>query len=100
MEVIYPEVKYAHKAGGMAPRPANLEAKVLAMFQNHGSTGLGEGEVHREYPYVQLANQLKDRYGVGDILWYAKPMLSMVAPAQQRDEILARADVIINGIAG
>ena len=99
MKVVYPEVKYAYKAGGMASRPANLETRVLAILQNTGSTGLGEGEVHREYPYVQLADQLKDRYGVGDILWYAKPMLSMVAPAQQRDEIVSRADVVITGLA-
>lgn len=98
MRAVLPEVLYLHKTGGMAPRHASLEGKVLGILQNTGSTGLGEGEVQREYPYVQLAQLLQERYGVEQVLWYAKPILSMVAPAEQRDEIIRRADVVITGL--
>lgn len=98
MQVVMPEVMYAYKSGGMAPRPESLEGKVIGILQNTGSTGLHEGEVHREYPYTQLANALQARYGVEKVLWFAKPMLSMVAPAEQRDRILEVADVVITGL--
>jgi hypothetical protein len=98
MRVVFPEVSYAYKSGGMAPRPDSLEGKVLGILQNHGSTGLGEGELERGYPYVQLADALTSRYGVESVVWFAKPMLSMVAPAEQRDSIVELADIIITGL--
>lgn len=98
MQVIFPEVCYRDKAGGLAPRPATLEGKVVAILQNTGSYGLGVNEVQREYPYVQLAEILQEQFGVRDVLWYGKPILSMVAPAEQRDEIVRQADVVITGL--
>lgn len=98
-QVLIPEPEvFVRTETDLSPRPDTLNGKALGILQNTGAAGLGEGQLEKEYPYVPLTEELSHRYKLSRVVWYAKPILSRVAPQRQMDALSRQADVVITGL--
>lgn len=98
MNIILPEVRYVQSTDRKARRPRSLSGLTLAILQNEGSRGEAEGQVQKQHPFAHLAELMTERFELSSIVWYAKPMKTMVAPPAQLREIAQRAHVAITGV--
>lgn len=98
MRIVLPSVTYRRAGLRLAPRPATLDGKVLGFLDGWGRRE-PDGRVGM-YPLMEaLRDLLVQRYRLAGTLWLRKPSISPPAPPAQLAELVAAADVVINGEA-
>lgn len=98
MRIVLPQPTYRSEGMRLAPRPGTLTGKVIGFLDGWGRRE--EDGSFRMYPLMEeLKNLLEERYRVAGTLWLKKPSISKPAPKEQIAELVARADVVINGEA-
>ncbi|MFQ5520669.1 MAG: hypothetical protein ACE5FK_04665 [Candidatus Methylomirabilia bacterium] len=98
MRVVVPHTIYRSEALHLAPRPAGLRGKVIGFLDGWGRRE--EDGTFRMYPLMEeLKDLLEQRCGVASAVWLKKPSISKPAPKEQIAELVAEADVVINGEA-
>lgn len=98
MKLVVPHTTYRAEGVRLAPRPPSLAGKTVGFLDGWGRRT--EDGSYAMYPLMEeLRKLLEERHGTGDVIWRKKPSISKPAPKEQIDELLTRADVIINGEA-
>jgi hypothetical protein len=76
----------------LAPRPMDLRGKKVGIIDNTKE----QGDVIAE----AMADGLRERYGVAEVIIRRKPYFSKPAPAELIDELAAQVDVAIAAVGG
>lgn len=98
MRIVLPHAIYRSEGVRLAPRPSTLTGKVIGFLDGWGRRH--EDGTFTMYPLMEeLKNLLEERDRVAGTLWLRKPSISKPAPKEQIAELVARADVVINGEA-
>ncbi|MFQ5897346.1 MAG: hypothetical protein ACE5JN_03780 [Candidatus Methylomirabilia bacterium] len=98
MRIVLPHITYRSEGIRLAPRPATLAGKVIGFLDGWGRRE--EDGSFRMYPLMEeLKELLEQRHGAAGALWLKKPSISKPAPKEQIAELVAEADVVINGEA-
>jgi hypothetical protein len=98
MRVVLPSTTFRSEGVRLARRPATLKGKVVGFLDGWGTRN--EDGSFGMYPLMAaLKDVLTERLGVADTLWMKKPSMSKPATKEQMQEMVARADVVINGEA-
>ena len=74
----------------LVPGLDSLEAKVIGIIDN--------GQSNSTSMFHELAQLIKERLGVADVLFKTKPTHMQGAPKPMMDEILNRCDAVITGL--
>jgi hypothetical protein len=98
MKVVLPHTTHRAEGIRLASRPRSLKSKTVGFLDGWGRRE--EDGSYAMYPLMaELKCLLKERYGIGEVIWLKKPSISKPAPKEQIAELVNRADVIINGEA-
>lgn len=98
MRVMLPSAKYRSEGVRLAPRPATLRGKVVGFLDGWGTRN--EDGSFGMYPLMAaLKDVLRERCGTAEALWMKKPSMSKPATKEQMADLLAHADVVVNGEA-
>ncbi len=98
MKVVLPNTTYRAEGVRLAPRPPSLRGKRVGFLDGWGRRE--EDGSYAMYPLMEeLKSLLKERHGVGEVIWLKKPSISKPAPKEQIADLLNGADVVINGEA-
>jgi len=98
MRIVLPYTMYRTAGLRLAPRPSTLTGKVIGFLDGWGRRE--EDGSFRMYPLMgELKDLLERRHQVVSALWLKKPSISKPAPKEQIAELVAKADVVINGEA-
>lgn len=98
MRIVLPHTTCRTEGVRLAPRPATLTGKVIGFLDGWGRRA--EDGSFRMYPLMEeLKELLEQRYRAAGALWLKKPSISKPAPKEQVAELVAQADVVINGEA-
>ncbi|MFQ5861257.1 MAG: hypothetical protein ACE5IG_06890 [Dehalococcoidia bacterium] len=73
-----------------ASRPTTLDHKVLGAIWN--SRPHGDKIIH------MVVELLRQRYGIREFIFRAKPYIGNIAPAEIYDELARRCDAVITGV--
>ena len=80
----------AAEALQLAPRPAELTGRTVAVVDN--------GKQNAGSFVAQLAEELKARFGVGEVIVRKKPIATVEAPVELLQELSDKADVVMIGV--
>lgn len=80
----------AAEALRLAPRPPDLAGRTVAVVDN--------GKQNAGVFVGQLADELKARFGVAEVLVRKKPIATVEAPAELLAELAEKADVVMIGV--
>jgi len=98
MRIVVPHTTCRTEGVRLAPRPSTLAGRVVGFLDGWGRRE--EDGSFRMYPLMEeLKVLLEQRHRVAGTLWLKKPSISKPAPKEQIAELVARADVVINGEA-
>ena len=98
MCVVLPSTTFRSEGVRLARRPPTLKGKVVGFLDGWGRRN--EDGSFGMYPLMaSLKDVLTERLGIADTLWMKKPSMSRPATKEQMQEMVVRADVVINGEA-
>ncbi len=98
MKVVLPNTTFRGEGARLAPRPASLRSLTVGFLDGWGRRF--EDGSYGMYPLMEeLRLLLTERQGIGGAVWLRKPSIARPAPKEQIAELIARADVIVNGEA-
>lgn len=98
MRVVLPSTTFRSEGVRLARRPPTLKGKVVGFLDGWGTRN--EDGSFGMYPLMAaLKIVLTERLGIADTVWMKKPSMSKPATKEQMQEMLVRADVVINGEA-
>lgn len=80
----------AEEALRLAARPADLKGRTVGLVDN--------GKQNAGVFISQLAEELKARYGVGEVVVRKKPIATLEAPAELLQELSDQTDVVMIGV--
>lgn len=95
MRVLDPVGDQLTKSVGLAPRPAGLEGKVMAILDNCAESA-GPMKIVPNYLLGALMEEVGQQHRLKEMRWYRKPVASLPTPAIL-NEITKEADVVLNG---
>ena len=90
LKVLDPTAGPARGKGGVAPRPASLDDKVIGVIWN--------GRAYGDRILSEALDILKQRYRIRDVVFREKPFLGNIAPEPILAEVAAKAHVVITGV--
>lgn len=98
MRIVLPDIKYQNLGGDLAPRPSNLDDKVVGFVDGWGERN--EDGSFGMYPlYRELWEKLRASTNVNDFVWLKKPNISQPVEEPRLSEFLNQVDVVVNGQA-
>ncbi len=96
MRILNPGPKRMAVSDRLAPRPSDLNGKVLAFLDNHGEGDKGTPVMNRLYR--RYRERMEEKYSFAEVIWFRKPNMAGRATKYQLATVSARADVVINGM--
>jgi hypothetical protein len=98
MNLVLPHTTYRAPGVRLAQRPASLKGKTVGFLDGWGRRE--EDGSFAMYPLMEeLRTLLLEGHDVAGTIWIRKPSISKPAPKEQIADLVARADVVINGEA-
>jgi hypothetical protein len=88
--MLKPTERVANSALVMAPRLASLQGKVIGTLWNNKG--------HGDQLLKQVGDQLRERYGVAEVVHRKKLVIASVAPNEVLQELRQKCDAVVAAI--
>ncbi|OGA53864.1 MAG: hypothetical protein A3F74_26130 [Betaproteobacteria bacterium RIFCSPLOWO2_12_FULL_62_58] len=89
--VLHPAAEDTAQKHALAPRLPSLQGITLGLIDNH--------KKNADFYLGELGRRLQEQFGVAKIITYRKASQSMPTPADVMDDLAAKCDAIVHGVA-
>jgi hypothetical protein len=88
--IVDPTSRRGVEQGTLAPRKGSLEGATVGL--------LNSTKRNSDILLAAIGVELRERYGVKEVIEVAKPTFSLPAPSALVDELAAKCDAIVTGV--
>ena len=88
--IIDPTSRRNVEAGSLAPRKGSLQGATVGL--------LNSTKRNSDILLAAVGEELKERFGVKELIEVSKPTFSLPAPPKLVDELVEKCDIVITGV--
>jgi len=90
MNILDPSGRKAAEQGTLAPRKGSLDGATVGL--------LNSTKRNSDILLVEIGMQLREQYGVKEVVERSKPTFSLPIPSKMADELAEKCDYVIAGV--